>query len=1093
MINSLFGLFAIALSVFSPCITNNKQPSNIVRNADVTIKVGYIDYKKMVDVTTEDGVLTYSGYGVDYMNKVSALTGWKFEYVYDTWENQIGGTDSVAYADSNISTGKIDMVIQAQKTADREANYDFSTIELGNESSAVYTLNENDIYFDDYAYIHKIGLLNGSFQTQAFNNYMTNVKGIDPSNFTLYADYSSYTDMKNDLTSGKLDSIVTGSLSYEDGLKMVGKFDTTPFYAMFSKTFKYKDAFNKALDDISTDYPTFQSSLVSKYYGKSIYGSSPNFTREEHNLIVNKNGTSLSLALIPNRKPISYLDNDKPTGILVDLMDAVAKVSGLTFSYSFLAAGQKTLDYLSSNKDSWVVGVDVNNKNFDRTEVVVTDQILDCNVVMATKHGKVISLNEPFSVGLPKSYASLASYLKANYPLITIKATYSTTEDCLKAVQNGEIDAMFQNLYVLSPFLSSPYYEDLTIIPTIIMDESLGLVTNRSDETALLGSIINKTIATISAVDVSQVVINYTVLNAYKMGFWDFLYKNRAAVITVVVLVLLLIASLIFIIIGNKHNHKKLEEKNEQLRDLVLEANSANNAKSAFLSRMSHEIRTPINAIVGLSDLGTSHCEALDETSLNYFEKIKSSSLILLGLVNDVLDMSAIEANKIKINYTRVDLKDLINSITSVYYPLCNSKGINFEIHSNMTHEIVQSDSLRLSQILLNLISNAYKFTSKGGNVTLNIKENNYDGQKAIYVFEVCDTGEGMSEEMLSRLFKPFEQESSSTASTHGGSGLGLSIAKNLVDLMQGNIVATSKKGEGTNFTVTFNFEVIEEESSKENESFNQSIKALVVDDEQDSLLYTGEVLKRIGVQYDTASNKKEVLEKIEEAKKNNKPYDVCFLDWKMPDTDGISLTKAIRKEFNKKSLIIILSAYDLGEISSQAKEAGVDHIITKPLFQSSVFNILMELSHGQLVKRVSSPKSYNFKGKRILIVEDNAINLEVATEILKMTGAEVDVAENGKLSIEKIKGNPDGYYDAVLMDIQMPVMNGYEASKAIRKLPLPYVKTLHIYAMTANAFDEDVTKCIASGMNGHVAEPIDTNKLFETLDKGFKEDKKKA
>lgn len=391
-----------------------------------------------------------------------------------------------------------------------------------------------------------------------------------------------------------------------------------------------------------------------------------------------------------------------------------------------------------------------------------------------------------------------------------------------------------------------------------------------------------------------------------------------------------------------------------------------------------------------------------------------------------------------------------------------------------------------MNQILLNLVSNAYKFTEAGGTIRVLVKETSRREKTAFFQFTVSDTGIGMTEELKARLFRPFEQESATTAQKHGGSGLGLSIAKNLVDMMHGAIKVDSEKGKGTTFTVDIPFEIADSPINTDTEKLN-NVKALIVDDDRQALDYTALVLQRIGVEYETARSGDEALAIMQTAKEAGHGFDICFVDWKMPGMDGIDVTRQIREKYDSDTVIIIMSAYDPNEIEDEALKAGVDLFVPKPIFQSTVFNVLMNLTGGTLTKKTADEGAFDFKGKKVLLAEDNELNAEIATELLQMVDLELEHAENGQEAVDMFTKSAPGTFDIILMDVQMPVMDGYEASRAIRNSDHPQAKTIPIYAMTANAFNEDISSALSAGMNGHIAKPIDTAVLYQTIAKALK------
>lgn len=806
------------------------------------------------------------------------------------------------------------------------------------------------------------------------------------------------------------------------------------------------------------------------------------FTEEEKEYI--KNHGEIKVALIANRAPFSYVNSDgQADGITVDIMKLIAQESGLTFSYSSMGAGERVVDYMADNPDAIAAGIMTDNPQFSTDDYLVSDVFYRDDVSLVCKSGFKYDLDasdNTYILAIPKSYAALEVYIKERYPQFEIVEATDTTS-CIKMVLNGKADFMAQNVKVITPILQNPHYEGLTILPTFFMDENMGIVCANTEDNEMLISILNKCIASISDKELSQFTIYQTVANGYRLSVGDMVYKFRYPLTVVILLLCILFAFMIVWQITRRRNFVKLEEKNKQLGEAVAQADSANQAKTQFLARMSHEIRTPMNAIVGLTAITRYHKNEPEKVE-EYIEKIDTSSKILLNIINDVLDMSAIESDKIKIAHEAFDIRSILTVISTMYYSQCKQKGIRFEMNTaEIADENLLGDGMRVNQILLNLISNAFKFTKEGGRITITAQEISAKEGKAYLNFTVEDTGEGMTKEMQERLFKPFEQETATTAQKHGGSGLGLSIAKNLVEMMSGTISFTSEKGVGTTFKVSIPFDIDEQAIAVGAEKY-KTIRALIVDDDKDTREYTSIILNRLGVPYAVAVNGRDAIEKLQHAKEMGSEFDICFIDWKMPDMSGGAVTRQIRQLYEKDTLIIIVSAYDTMEIQEDAVLDGADLFIKKPLFQSTVFNLLVQLSGGKYVNRIGAEKNYDFEGRTILLAEDIEFNGEIAIELLNIVNMKVDWAKNGKIAVEKFEAAAPGTYTAILMDVQMPEMNGYEATKAIRDSSHPEAKTIPIYAMTANAFIEDVSASLNAGMNGHISKPIDTEILYETL-----------
>ncbi len=524
----------------------------------------------------------------------------------------------------------------------------------------------------------------------------------------------------------------------------------------------------------------------------------------------------------------------------------------------------------------------------------------------------------------------------------------------------------------------------------------------------------------------------------------------------------------------------KVIEHQNVLHDALLSAQRANAAKRDFLSRMSHEIRTPMNTIIGMTTIGLRHIDDLSYVE-NCLKKITFSSSHLLSLINDILDMSKIEDNKLSISHELFDFKKLIESITSIVYPQTVDRNQNFELTINgLTQEMLIGDSLRVNQILLNLLSNAVKFTPKDGTIRLDITKLKTKNNQIILRFSVSDTGIGMSEEFLGRLFSPFEQADNSIAQKYGGTGLGMSICKNLVSLMNGTITVNSVLNEGTTIDVEIPFGITEQESIEHNDDLSE-LKVLVVDDDQNTCEHAMVLMEQIGINASWVCSGNEAIESVLNAHETGDDFDVCFIDWCMPDMDGVETARIIRNKLGPDTLIIIISSYDWSVIENDAREAGVNAFVSKPIFASTICNTLNSIIIPKSAKTTKT-RDYNFEGIKILLAEDNSINQEIAEILLNDIGLIVDSVENGKEALEKFENSATNEYALILMDIQMPILNGYDATSAIRKSSHERAKTIPIIAMTANAFNEDVVAAKEAGMNDHISKPIDVDLLYSTI-----------
>ena len=524
------------------------------------------------------------------------------------------------------------------------------------------------------------------------------------------------------------------------------------------------------------------------------------------------------------------------------------------------------------------------------------------------------------------------------------------------------------------------------------------------------------------------------------------------------------------------------ERKHQQALEVALvAAKQANSAKSNFLSRMSHEIRTPMNAIIGMDALAA-QAIGNDEKVADCISKIGISARYLLSLINDILDMSRIESGKMLLKNEKFLFRDFIGGINTMIYNQTRAKGLDYEC--TVSSEIAEAyigDAMKLQQILINILGNAVKFTEKG-KVSLDIHPVSARGNESVVRFVVNDTGVGIREEFQSKIFEPFEQADTSTTVTFGGTGLGLAITKNLVDLMGGSIRVRSIVGVGSEFTADIPLTVDETVMVQQKTEYHfEKMHTLVVDDDLVVCEQASDVLRDIGMISEWVTTGREAIDRVRRSFEKTAFYDFILIDWKMPDMDGIETTREIRRIVGPDVTIIIITAYDWESIEAEAKAAGANLLISKPLLKTTLISAFQK-ARGQTESESPREDAFDFTGKRVLVAEDNQINAEIARSLLESKHFEVEAAPNGLKAMEMFVQKPAGYYDAILMDVRMPLMDGLQATTNIRHWNKEDARTIPIVAMTANAFDEDVEKSKAAGMNAHLSKPIVPSLMFSTL-----------
>lgn len=978
------------------------------------------------------------GYGYELLETLSGYTGWQFEYVTCDWSDCF----------EKLKNGEIDIIGGISYTEDRTQEMLFSDEPMGVEKYYLYAdLSRADISASDFKTLNgkKIGVLMGT-EPEVMLAEWEEKYGLK----TEHVNISNNEDVKQKLANHEIDCFVSLEESFwaERGISTITRVgESGIYYAINKNRPDIKEELDDAMRALDEAVPFYTADLYKRYFSMDY---TPILTGEEKAWL-RKHG-AIRMGFLASDSGVSTFDpaTGEFTGVITDYIQFAADCLGnqeLEFQLVGYDSKEAELDALKSGEIDMIFHCDQNPNLAEEYHFACTNTTWTSNL-MAVTNKQHFNENNVNRIAVPQNKLSLKKYLAFYYPQWEI-VDCDTQEDAARLVKDGQADC-----FVTGISSENKYSKKYSFYSVPLVNPVRSCFAVNSGNRSLL-SILNKTIKAMPVNMLAGALAMYkssarkvTLSDFIKDNFFKVMLISSIAVAVVLLTILMLLQKARKAEAAARKAASDTQELNAKLQVAVEKAESANRAKSTFLSNMSHDIRTPMNAIIGFTTLALSNIDDTDRVK-DYLGKTLASSNHLLSLINDVLDMSRIESGKIHLEEVEVNLSDVLHDLKTIVSGQIYAKQLELYMDvMDVTDEDVYCDKTRLNQILLNLLSNAIKFTPAGGTVSV--------------------------------------RERTSTVSRIQGTGLGMAITKNIVDMMGGTIEVQTAQGKGTEFTVCVPMRAQTEQRPVEKITELEGLKALVVDDDFNTCDSVTKMLVKVGMRAEWTLSGKEAVLRARQALEMSDAYHAYIIDWRLPDMNGIEVTRQIRS-LHDDTPIIILTAYDWSDIEVEAKAAGVTAFCAKPMFMSDLRETLMSAlgqKPADAVQRLLPEKNADFKGKHILLVEDNALNREIAQEILREYGFLVDSAENGAVAVEKVSTAAPGSYDLVLMDVQMPIMDGYTATRKIRALDDPARAKLPILAMTANAFDEDRRNALESGMNGFLSKPIVIDDLMQELHK---------
>ena len=1062
---SFFVLFS-AMPVSINAEDSETQVTKTKETEHETVRVGW--YEDSYHITDKNG--DRSGYGYEFEQAVSAYTGWDYEYVTGDWPTLV----------EMLENGEIDLMSALSYTDERAETMLFSDQPMGEERYYLYVdLGNSDISAADLSTLNgkSIAMFENSIQTTQFCEWEDKYDV-----HTNHVFVNSIDEAKELLSTHEIQGVISTETSIwvDAGMSaIVVTGGSEIYYGINKKRLDLKEELDSAMRSMENDKPFYSDELYKQYIATqstAVLSTEEKEWLEEHG--------EIRIGYLNDDSGFSTTDpkNGQLVGVINDYVDYAKECLGQTLKFDLVGfdTQEEQLRALQEEKIDTIFHVSQNPYYAEKNGLSLSNTVLAISVAAVTAQNAFDESAEN-TVAVTKDNEKFRWYISYNYPKWDV-VEYDSEKEAEKAVQSGQADCM------LVRSAQAMQYVNAKKLHSVFLTKAANISFAVGKGNTVLMSILNKTLKSMQTSKLSGAVSMYED-SLRKVTLADFIKDNLLVVTTVCIVLFALILSVILGLLKKARRaasrsqklNKQLQESQHDLKTALMQAESANSAKTAFLNNMSHDIRTPMNAIIGFTSLAASHIDNKNAVK-EYLRKIQTSSEHLLSLINDVLDMSRIESGKVKIDEKPLHLPDLLHDIRTIIRPSINSKQLDFLIDTvDVVDEDIIADKLRLTQILLNILSNAVKYNKNGGTVSLRVRQEKKAPKGcATYHFIIRDTGIGISKEFQKHIFENFSREETATVSGIQGTGLGLAITKKIVEMMGGTIALESEEGVGSEFDVCLTFKLDGEKKVYEVVESLQGLRVLVADDDTDTCISIAKMLSEIGMRSEWTVSGKEAVVRAKLATEIGDEFYAYIIDWLMPDMNGIETVRRIRRVIGDSSPIIILTAYDWSDVEEEAKEAGVTAFCEKPLFMSELRDILTKPM--QVKKAEPELDIQSFRGRKILLVEDNELNQEIATEILKEAGFIIEVVNDGSVAVEKMKTSNPGQYDLILMDVQMPIMNGYEATKQIRAMKSEYCRQIPIVAMTANAFEDDRAMAAKAGMNGYLTKPIKIDEMLKTI-----------